>query len=197
MVERSSHVAESPDPGRSGTEWFLDAVFPNGKTVTIRGFAAESEASERPVSFRYAKSTCDGGGLGAHTAATSRRSTARASAATPVPATLVAANAPEPGLTALASKTLTRLSEKWRAATASPWFALLCAGGSFAVLLVFTGVLAGLAVTQQPARIDMTTVPRVETMRSERDYDHDPIAMLIDRTSVPEGPSVAPASSPF
>jgi hypothetical protein len=65
------------------------------------------------------------------------------------------------------------------------------------VLLVFTGVLAGVAVTKQPARIGLTTVPRAEAMTTARDYDHDPIAMLIDRTSVPEGPNVEPASSPF
>jgi hypothetical protein len=105
MVERSSDVAESPDRARSGTEWFLAAVFPNGKTVAIRGFARESEGSERPVSFRYVKSTCD--------------VKARASVST-LPATLEAANAPAPGLTTLASKTLARLSEKWKAATLSP-----------------------------------------------------------------------------
>jgi hypothetical protein len=189
MVERSSRVADSPDPRRLGTEWFLDAVFPNGKTVTIRGLARESEASERPVSFRYVKSTCDGrGGLGAQAAIGGQL----------FPANLDVAIASTPGLTAPVAKTPTRLSEKWRAATSSPWFPLLCAGGSFAALLVFTAVLAGAALTKQPARIDMT-VPRVEASTAERRNDDDPIAMLIERISVPEeGPSVGPASSrPF
>jgi len=129
MVEHSSHVVESPDPRRSGTKWFLDAVFPNDK----------------PTFWDHA---------------------------------------------------LTRLIEKWRAATLSPWFALLCAAGSFAALLVFTGVLAGLALTKQPTRIDMMTAPRVEDRMAERNYDDDPIALLIERTSLPDGSGTAPTSSP-
>src|SRR4029077_12153178 len=59
MVERCNHVADSPDPRRLGMEWFLDAAFPNGRTVTVRGFAGGFEASECPEGFRDIRSVPD------------------------------------------------------------------------------------------------------------------------------------------
>jgi hypothetical protein len=95
---------------------------------------------------------------------------------------------------------LKRLSEKWRATTSSPWFALLCAGLSFAVLLVLTGAFAGAALTKQPVRMDMTEVrsvsPRDRFQLFERDYDNDPIATLIEQTSHPEATDIGSATPP-
>jgi hypothetical protein len=220
MDERCSHVAESPKRRRLGTGWSLDAVFPNGETVMIRGIARECEASELPSSFRHLKSTCanSGGDLGAR-AALARDLRAKASDSTvaapsptrtgqvpshvndtvlegqPFPETVEWPIPSAPGLIALASKIRTRVSEKWRAETSNPWFALLCASSSFAALLAFTIILAGVALTKQPARSGVVTVPRAEIRMIERNHDDDPIAALIEQTSAPEGPSVEPASS--
>ena len=225
MVDRSSHVAESPNPRRLGTEWFLDAVFPNGRAVTIRGLAGESEAGECSGSFRYVKSTCGSRGWLSPQAAVpvSRPFNARASDSPPVEATLpgrtklvwspmngtgldgqtlpATFERSPSGLISLPFKSLRWLSEKWRAATSSPWFALVCAAGSFVALIAFTGVLAALALTVQPAGTDMVTGLRVGASMQherpqaiERDYDNDPIAVLIERTSRPAGLGVGPAS---
>jgi hypothetical protein len=136
MVEHRNQVADCSDPRRSGTEWFPDALFSNGKTVAIRGFEL----------------AC--------------------------------------GLASLASKSLSRLREKWENAASSPWFALLCAGVGFAVLLLLTGAFAGMALTKQPGRTNMTAEPRIEAITSrgksqafERNYDKDLIAVLIELTS--------------
>jgi hypothetical protein len=219
MVERRSHVADSPDQQRSGTEWFLDAVFPNGKTITIRGFAGESEASECPGSFPYlGPAWADRGGLGAPATvlssnnenarvldsilvpAMSPERTAQVSSHTngsgldgqTFPATLKSLMPSTSRLALLASTSLTRFSEKWRTATTGPWFALMCAGASFAALLLLAGAFAGVALTKQPVRLDMTEGPRIgaitpreQSQLSERNYDADLIALLIELTSYP------------
>jgi hypothetical protein len=229
MVERRSHVADSPEPRRLGMEWFLDAVFPNGRTVTIRGFAG-SEASECPGSFRYVKSAPDNcHALNAQAAiAASSNENARASGLAIVAATLFErakkiwshssgrsfdvqtypaavewSVALACGLASLASRSRGRLGEKWKSAVSSPWFALLCAGVSFAVLLLLTGAFAGMALTKQPARTDMTggppiaaITPREQSQLLERKYDNDLIAVLIELTSHPGATGVGPASLP-
>ena len=93
-------------------------------------------------------------------------------------------------LVSVANKSLKRLSDKSRAATSSPWFALICAGCCFAALLVFTGALAGMALTKQPGRTDMIAGPRIggitsreKSQQIERNFDSDLIAILIDLTS--------------
>jgi hypothetical protein len=93
-------------------------------------------------------------------------------------------------LVSAANKSLKRLSNKSRAATSSPWFALICAGCCFAALLVFTGALAGMALTKQPGRTDMIAGPRIGGITSreksppiERNFDSDLIAILIDLTA--------------
>jgi len=205
MVERHSHVADSPDPRRLGMEWFLDAVFPNGRTVTIRGFARDCETSECPGGFRYVKSAPDSCRvLGKQaTVLFSSNENVRTPSVTPVPV-VSPERAPQilsnlPCLMSIATRSLGRLTDKWRAATSSPWFPLLCAGVSFAVLLVVTGAFAGMALTKQPVRMDMTAGPGVGaiTLREQPklirwSYDNDPIATLIERTSHPEPPEPLP-----
>ena len=227
MVERRSHVADSPQPRRLGMEWFLDAVFPNGRTVTIRGFAG-SEASECPGSFRYVKSAPDNcHALNAQAAIpASSNENARAFGLAIVAATLLErakkigrhasgrgfdvqtcpaavewSVALACGLASLASRSRGRLGEKWKSAVSSPWFALLCAGVSFAVLLLLTGAFAGMALTKQPARMDMTggppiaaITPREQSQLLERKYDNDLIAVLIELTSHPGATGAGPAS---
>src|SRR5262249_28752634 len=107
------------------------------------------------------------------------------------------------GLALLMSGPLRRLSEKWKNATSSPWLALLCAGVSFAALLVLTGAFVGMAFSKQPVRMDVTegsrieaTTPREQSQLRERAYDNDLIAILIELTSPPESPSIEPASLP-
>jgi hypothetical protein len=193
MVERRSQFADSRDPRRLRTEWFLDALFPNGKTVAISGFAEGSEGNECPEGFRYIRSAPDNY-CAFITQAAILSSTNENVQAPTLPAI------PEPfALTSVATKSVRRLSEKWKASTSSPWFALMCAGCSFAVLLVLTGAFAGMALTKQPVRMDMTAGPRIGTI-TPRDkfqiiqwnYDNDPIAMLIERTSHPEPPAPLP-----
>jgi len=215
MVKRHSLVVEGPASKGLGTEWFLEAVFPNGKAVVIRGLATD-DASECPGSFRYLKSTGDNpGDISAQTAIpASTLLNARASGSAPVSALLAARTrevssyedrtdldgqtfagsfersiASASGLTSPAPKSLGRLREKWMAVTLSPWFPLMCAGVSFATLLVFTGILAGLAFTKQPVRVDTITWPGIgastqheQAQPTERNYANDPIAILIERT---------------
>jgi hypothetical protein len=217
MVEHRSHVADCPDPRRLGMEWFLDAVFPNGKIVAIRGFAGGSEASECPGSFRYIKSTRDiGSGPGAQaTILSSENSNVRALGLAAVaaalskrmkqvwkhvngrrfdvqtsPAALKCSIALACGLASIASGSLSRLRDKWENATSSPRFALLCAGVSFAALLLLTGAFAGMALTKQSRRSDMITERRIGGITSReksqpiaRNFDSDLIAVLIELTS--------------
>jgi hypothetical protein len=91
------------------------------------------------------------------------------------------------GLASLASGSLRRLCKN---ATSSPWFPLLCAGVSFAALLLLTGAFAGMALTKQPGRTDMIAGPRIGGMTwraksqpIDRNYDSDLIAILIDLTA--------------
>jgi hypothetical protein len=95
----------------------------------------------------------------------------------------------ESSLASLVSRSVTRLREKWENATPRPWFVLLCASG-FAVLLLLTGGFAGMALTKQPSRTNMTVEPRTGGMTwraksqpIERNYDNDLIAVLIELTS--------------
>jgi hypothetical protein len=230
MVERRSHVTDCPDQQRSGMQWFLDAAFPNGETVTIRAFTGESEASECPVGFRYLKSIRDNrsdlsaqtpilspsnlnalaSGLATVAAALSERTkqiwshvNGRGLGVSTHLAVLERSVALGYGPASLASRSLTRLNEKWKNATSTPWFALLCAGVSFAALLVFTGAIAGVALTKQPVRMDMVPEARIEASAQReqfqpkptaRSYDNDPIATLIELTSHREGISAGPAS---
>jgi hypothetical protein len=113
------------------------------------------------------------------------------------------------GLASLVAKALSRVREKCENAASSPWFALLCASVSFAVLLLLTGVLTGMALTKQPGRTNMLVEPRIGGITSrgksesfERNYDNDMIGVLIELTSRQEVesehsvPSVAPLGLP-
>jgi len=51
MAENSSHVTDNPDPRRSGAEWFLNAVFPNGKTVSTEGLRETLRRANAPPTF--------------------------------------------------------------------------------------------------------------------------------------------------
>jgi hypothetical protein len=193
MVERRSHVADSLDPRRPGIEWFLDVVFPNGSTVTLRGFAGGFEASKCPEDFRYIRSIPDNCRDFSKQVAILSSINANVRAPT-LPAI------PEPfALTSVTIRSVRRLSEKWRAATSSPWFALVCAGCSFAVLLLLTGAFVGMALTKQPVRMDVIAEPRIGVIMArdkfqliQWNYDSDPLAMLIERTSHPEPPALPP-----
>ena len=107
------------------------------------------------------------------------------------------------GLAFLMSGSLRWLSEKWKNATSSPWLALLCAGASFAALLVLTGAFAGMALTKQPVRMDITEGPRIGAITPreqpqliDRNCDYDPIALIIELTSHPEATSAESAWLP-
>ena len=232
MVERRSNLPDSHDPRRLGMEWFLDALFPNGKTVAIRGFAEGSEGSECSGRFRYVKSTRD------HRSGPSAQapilSPDNANARTPRLAIIAAVLSERAkqvwrhvngrgfdvqtclaafgwsielacGLASLVSRPLIRLREKWENAISSPWFPLLCASVSFAVLLLLTGAFTGMALTKQPGRANMTAEPRIRAMTSpeksqpiERNVDSDLIAVLIELTSheeVDKNHSASPAVS--
>jgi hypothetical protein len=191
MVERRSHVADSADPRRSGTGWFLNALFPNGKTAAIKGFAEGSGGSECPglatVAAALSEPTkkvwrhVDGGGFAVQTCL----------------AALELSIGLACGFASSASRLLTRLREKWENATTSPWFALLCASVSFAALLVLAGAFTGMALTKQPGRMGPrigAITPCVQSQSIERKYDNDPIATLIELTSHPEATGAGPSS---
>jgi hypothetical protein len=163
MVELS-HVADCSNPRRSGPGWFLDALFPNGKTV--------NNANARTPGLATVAAT-----LSERTKTIWRHMNGRSVDV-------------QAGLASLVPRSLNRVSEKWESATSSPWFALLCATVSFAVLLLLTGAFAGMALTKQPARTNMTAEPRTEAMTGraksqpiERIHDNDLIAVLIELTS--------------
>jgi hypothetical protein len=158
MVEHHSQFADPPDPRRLGTEWFLDAVFPNGKIIAIRGFAEESETSECSGSFGYIKSTRDVcTGPSDQIILSSANSNAQVCGSTAVAAALSQpANSKHVngrrfdvqtclaaldwsialarGLASLVPRSLRQLWEKCPKATSSPSFALLCASVSLVLV---------------------------------------------------------------
>jgi hypothetical protein len=184
MVERRSHVAEGPDR-RLGTEWFLDAVFPNGKTVSIRASARASEAnflSSSNENARASGSSIANGAIRTNQAsmATCERRGFGVQTCLAVFGWSIELAC---GLAFLVSRPLIRLRK-------SPWFPLLCAGVSFAVLLLLTGAFTGMALTKQPGRTNMTAESRIEAITSreksqpvERNFDSDLIAVLIELTA--------------
>jgi hypothetical protein len=225
MVERRSQLVDCPARRRLGTEWFLDAVFPNGKIIALRGFAEQSETSE--CSGRYIKSTRD-----ARTRPSDQIILPSANSNAQVcGSTVVAAALSQPatskhvdgrrfdvqtclaaldwsialarGLASLVPRSLSRLGKKYPKATSSPWFALLCASVCFAPLLLFTGLFTGMAITKQPGRTNMIAEPRTGGMTwhaksppIERNYDNDLIAVLIELTEkVQSEHSASPAVS--
>jgi len=173
MVELCGHVADCSDPRRSGMGWFLDALLPNGKTLT----RASGLATVAATLSEQTKTICrhvNGKRFDVQTCLTALRRSIELAR----------------GLASLMSRPLNRIREKLENATSSPWFALSCASVSFAVLLLLTGAFTGMALVKQPGRTNMMVEPRTEAMTwraksppIERNYDNDLIAVLIELTS--------------
>jgi hypothetical protein len=193
MVESPNKIDVSPTPRQVGSEWALDAVFPNGKPEAIKGFRTESEAKEWPGSIRHVIWLRDNRvGLGART----------------VLAAFKCSNASALSLTSRASKLPKRMSDTW--ITAKLIGLTFCRRvvhrrGLVGVgaLLIFTAVLVSLALTKQPAGSDSILGPQmgtgapVEHFQSAEATDvPDPIALLIDRLSSSDVTVERPISSP-